>query len=171
MTNLLFVPFPGSTLWPLAAPVESLKQAPDVARAVAPAERLFDDGTHPLQGPQRRGIAQGLRASHEDLLQAPQLRLLQPRTPTPVTRCPQTGRPCPLSRRRPSTDRLPSDPEITSNLRLRDPFFQQPAYLDPATLQLIDVPANTFWISHVSNVDPSGQVLTIVFEPQEVARA
>ena len=166
MTNLLFVPFPGSTLRPLATPAESLKQTPDVARAVDPAERLFDDGTHPFQGPQRRGIAQDLRASHEDLLQTPQLGLRQPRTPTPVTRCPQTGRPRHLSRRGPSTDRLPSDTEITSDLCLRHPFFQQSAGLDPATLQLIEVPANTFWISHVPNVDPPGQSVTIFLEPQ-----
>jgi hypothetical protein len=164
MTNLLFVPFAGSTLRPLAAPVESLKQAPDVARAVGPAERLFDDGTHPLEGPKRRRIAHGLRASHEDLLQTLQLRLAQTRTPTPVTRGPQTRRPRRLLRRRPSTHRLPADPEITSDLRLGDPFFQQPSCLYPATFQLIEVPANTLWISDVPNVDPEEQVVTIFLE-------
>jgi hypothetical protein len=61
---------------------------------------------------------------------------------------------------------LPSDPEITSDLRLRHPFSQQPACLDPATLQFIEVPPNTSWIFHVPNVDPTRQSVTIFLEAQ-----
>lgn len=166
MTNPFFVAFSSSTLRPLAAPTQSLQEAPDVTRAVSPAEPLFNHCSYPLQGPQRRGVTEDLWTANQNLLQTPHLSFRQPRTSPTEARSHQAGRSRRLEGTRPSANRLPRYPKLPCDSRLRNPFFQQPSCLNPPALKLIEIPSNTLRIPHNPNIGPSGQSVTIFLEAQ-----
>ena len=79
MNDGLFVALPRPSHRPLTTPLQPAQNPPDVAVVVPNPKLLFDQMSHPPQGPQRCLVAQGFRSLQQTLLQPLQVLRTQTR--------------------------------------------------------------------------------------------
>lgn len=109
------------------------------------SDELFD----PHGGPQTRDISQGLRATLESALDAPQVRRAQTRLAPRATRLLQSCATRIGQLSGPATHGLAMDSDLPSHLRLAPPFPEQSHRLHAALFQRVEISFDTLWISHV----------------------
>ena len=164
--DLGFIPLEGPTHGPLATPAQLPQDAPSLGRVVAHSTFFFDQVRHSPGGPQTGFVAQCFGAALQSAFDASQVcgtqAWLAPSAPGLLQGL--------LSARGqllgPATHRLPMHTHLPGHFRLRNALPQQPCGEPAPLFQFLEVPPNTFWVSHALNIAQESSDVTILFNIQ-----